>query len=471
MEQEEASSSLQELIEYLEEEIHPKYYLIQCLRSNISFHHSKLAYIVRREIEDLFASGKIKYLYCTSTLLQGVNLPANNLFITSPNKKNIRLSPFEFGNLIGRAGRIRDSLYGSIYCIESIDTQEGWADGFLSASYEKDVLPATQKALNSPNTLISDLDKTSLEINNGANAYTINMLRQKYMKDKSEVSGYLATRSVSQKDIDAMLNLLSTTLSSVTLSSDILRLNPTIDPLLQDQLHKAISSEGVEKWVVVPNTNFYKRIKRDRLDNYNYEELSFYWQLVTIYEKLNAVFRIEKEAFFKHNISPSIAQMTYYAINWLESRSYSQIIKGDILFHAKHSNENKRIDINNDTDINKRINEIITVHTQIVTYLLVKYLKLLNDILKSIMTDKEQERYKFSLSLPTMLELGTTEPVVITLISSGINRSVALKVFDEFKKVPNYQERDVLAWLKGLDSISLKPIYIRYLKKFNFFNN
>lgn len=411
---------------------------------------------------------EIKYLYCTSTLLQGVNLPANNLFITSPNKRNIRLSSFEFGNLIGRAGRIKDSLYGSIYCIESLDTQEGWADGFLSASYEKEVLPATQKALNSSDAFISNLDKTSLDIDDDATAYTINILRQKYMKSEEAVGGYLASKNVNQNDIDAMLNLLSTTLSSVTLSSDTLRLNPTIDPLLQQKLYEAIDKGGIDKWVVIPNPNFYKRIRKEQLDNYEYEKQSFYWQLVSIYERLDAIFKIKDEAYIKHSNSLSIAQMTLYAITWLNSLSYGQIIKNDIRFYARHSNLNKRIDINSESDINERIKKVVAVYSGIVTYLLVKYLKLLNDILKSIMTDEEKETYKFSLSLPTMLELGTTEPAVITLISNGINRSIALKVFSEFKKIPNYQKRDVLEWLKSLDSINLKPIYVRYLKKLNF---
>lgn len=38
---------------------------------------------IRARIESLYKDGKIHTLFCTSTLLEGVNLPADNLFITS----------------------------------------------------------------------------------------------------------------------------------------------------------------------------------------------------------------------------------------------------------------------------------------------------------------------------------------------------------------------------------------------------
>jgi hypothetical protein len=92
-------------------------------------------------------------------------------------------------------------------------------------------------------------------------------------------------------------------------------------------------------------------------------------------------------------------------------------------------------------------------------------MKLLNDIVEPFLTEELKEKYKFSLALPSMLELGTMEPVIVSLISRGISRSIALKIFREFKKVYGYEEMDIFRWLRSQEELNLKPIYNRYLKR------
>ena len=43
-------------------------------------------------------------MFCTSTLLEGVNLPAKNIFIFSNAIGNSKFSDVDFWNLAGRAG-------------------------------------------------------------------------------------------------------------------------------------------------------------------------------------------------------------------------------------------------------------------------------------------------------------------------------------------------------------------------------
>ncbi|MDU2065505.1 MAG: DEAD/DEAH box helicase [Sporomusaceae bacterium] len=460
----ESKREIEPLLEYLEEEIHPKYYLIKCLKANTAFHHSKLPDIVRREIEYLFKQGEIEKIFCTSTLLQGVNLPAHNLFITSPKKKNMNLSGFEFGNLSGRAGRINDSLFGSIFCIEKEDTDESWGDDYYSKSYKKEVIPATTKALGDP-SFYNDLEKMPGDISE-THSYVISFLRHKFLSEGSNIEDYLMAKGQTKAEIKSIIKALSNSLNTIKLSPKILNLNPSIDPLLQDQLYSQIKAEGIENWVLIPNHNFYRRIGKEYVNNYAYDELSFYWQLATICEKLDFIFNIKDEAYFKHDISLSLKSIAYFGFRWLQNKSYKEIIDDDIRFYAKFL---KKIDPNSDDDINKRINEIINIHTKIVTFLLVKYFKVLADVLEYMMTEEENEKYRLTLSLPIMLELGTTEPVVIQLISAGITRSVALKVFGEYKKSPVNLEKDIFEWLRESGSkLNLKSIYLRYLKKLKF---
>lgn len=371
-------AQLEELIEFLTDEIHPKYFLIDCLRKLIAFHHAKLPDIVRKEIEDLFIAGKIKFLYCTSTLLEGVNLPANNLFIIKPEKRSDPLSPFEFGNLIGRAGRIKDSLYGTIYCIER---DELWARDYYETHYEKNVTSSSRRALRKPTSILNEITKATNEIKESAVKNVLVLLRQKFVQGESQLRQYLDTKLIEKQYIDPIVDGLKESLQSIKVPVNILRLNPSVDPLLQNRLFEQITNEGVDKWIFHPNPNFYSRITSERNTELDFENTSMFWQLNKIIEKLDEIFTIRLEAFKKYDIGLSIASICSYATQWLENKSYKELIAADIRFYSKHTNPNKRIDPDDASMVNRRINEVIKIHSTMTTFILVKYLKLLNDLL------------------------------------------------------------------------------------------
>src|SRR5690606_34962644 len=219
-----------ELIEFLKEEIHPKYSLIKCLEKKVAFHHSKLPDIVRKEIEDGYLEKRVTNLFCTSTLLEGVNLPANNLFIVSPKKLNVELSPFEFGNLIGRAGRIKDSLYGTIYCIER-DLKNSWAEEYYDKVYQKEVQTVTDKSLSEFDVLLDELGKQLVEIKQPKHINTVVLLRHKYLNDPEELKKFLFNKNIPAQNVERVISGLSSVLQGLTIPNSTTRLNPSIDPI------------------------------------------------------------------------------------------------------------------------------------------------------------------------------------------------------------------------------------------------
>lgn len=72
---------------------------------------------IRMRIEELYRENKIKTIFCTRTLLEGVNLPADNLFITSKKSGGHELNAVDFRNLVGRVGRIEFNLYGNVFLL------------------------------------------------------------------------------------------------------------------------------------------------------------------------------------------------------------------------------------------------------------------------------------------------------------------------------------------------------------------
>lgn len=88
---------------------HPDYNLIDCAKHGVLYHHGSMTEIVRKGVEYLFSHDpQCKYLVTTSTLLEGVNLPATRMFILDVRKGRRNLSPSNFRNLIGRVCRFNE---------------------------------------------------------------------------------------------------------------------------------------------------------------------------------------------------------------------------------------------------------------------------------------------------------------------------------------------------------------------------
>ncbi|MFQ8666781.1 DEAD/DEAH box helicase [Anaerostipes caccae] len=117
---------LDDLIELIKTYIHKEYFLIDCLKKGVAFHFGRLPQRIREKIEKLFEDKIIDYIFCTSTLLEGVNLPAKNIFIFSNAIGNSKFSDIDFWNLAGRAGRLSKELSGNIICVRMEDKKNRW---------------------------------------------------------------------------------------------------------------------------------------------------------------------------------------------------------------------------------------------------------------------------------------------------------------------------------------------------------
>ncbi len=84
-----AKEELEKVAKNIEEKIHEEYYLASLVRCGIAYHIGALPSDIRAKIENLLRLGYIRYCFCTSTLLEGVNVPVDNLFVFDY-KKDVR---------------------------------------------------------------------------------------------------------------------------------------------------------------------------------------------------------------------------------------------------------------------------------------------------------------------------------------------------------------------------------------------
>lgn len=460
---------LKDLIKYVKTEIHSKYYLVSCLEKRVAFHHSSLPEFVRKEIETLFESGLITTLFCTSTLLEGVNLPADNLFVVKPEKNKDELTDFEFGNLIGRAGRLNNSLFGTIYCI-SKKNNTSWAEKYYQADYTKEVQTFSSKAL--PLISNDDLSRTGTEIETPKIKNIVTLLRNKALKKDNSLKRFLEKQELDEQKRLNITTRINKSIENITIPYSIIKQNPTIDPLLQDKLYKTIIREGLNNWVIHANSNFNIGYRRNIAEEQPYMERSFFWQLESIVTRLDNVFNIRNEIWKKDNISISTSIVCINAINWIQGKSIGELIANRIKYYSEDDRvkPEKRIDSNNQTAINKEIKMVIKINLSVITFSLLKYLTLLVDILETLLKAEEKDKFKLTLALPIQIELGTQEPTIIFMISNGIPRTIAIKLFDIFKKTDDYKaDINVFTWLKTQKYIDgLEPIYNKFLGQNNF---
>src|SRR5699024_5356132 len=105
-------SDLQELIR---KSVHSSYLLAEVISRGVAFHYGNMPQPVRQGVEELYRAGLIRFLVCTSTLLEGVNLPCTNIWIMNPRRgQGNPMTPFDFWNLAGRAGRWGAEFAGNI---------------------------------------------------------------------------------------------------------------------------------------------------------------------------------------------------------------------------------------------------------------------------------------------------------------------------------------------------------------------
>jgi superfamily II DNA/RNA helicase len=144
------TDDLHSLSEYLKETIRDNYDLAIIVENGIAYHHGKLPSHVRRVIEYAVSKKILNNIVCTTTLMQGLNMPAQNVIIRNPhlyiNKNNgvAELSSYEMANLRGRAGRLLKDFVGRTFVLDENEFLE------VTDEYKQETLfENTYKELNS----------------------------------------------------------------------------------------------------------------------------------------------------------------------------------------------------------------------------------------------------------------------------------------------------------------------------------
>lgn len=107
------SELIQTACDNISEYLQPQYNLLICLRKGIIYHHGSVPDAIRIYIEDLYKKDDaVRYVVTSSTLLSGINLPAERMFVLDNKRGRSNLSHDSFKNLVGRVCRFSEIFNG-----------------------------------------------------------------------------------------------------------------------------------------------------------------------------------------------------------------------------------------------------------------------------------------------------------------------------------------------------------------------
>tara|TARA_R100000935_G_C2839839_1_gene170339 strand:- start:2747 stop:4354 length:1608 start_codon:yes stop_codon:yes gene_type:complete len=107
-------------IDWVSEEFDADWDYTIALKHGIGLHFGALPRALQQYTADQFNAGNLRFLLCTSTIIEGVNTVAKNVVIYDNRDGTRSIDKFTHGNIKGRAGRMGVHFVGKIFCLEEI---------------------------------------------------------------------------------------------------------------------------------------------------------------------------------------------------------------------------------------------------------------------------------------------------------------------------------------------------------------
>lgn len=417
-----SSSKINELIKLVRKSIHSEYILSKLINSRISIHYGNLPLIIRQEIEKLFKSNEIDFLICTSTLLEGMNLPAKSIFIRRPKRgKKNPLNENDFWNLAGRAGRWGKEFSGNIFCIE----------------------PQRWEIQPNPNKKKQFITKALENLNKNEQEEFIGYIEKGSPRDIAEkkqnfdfafnyyYSKFLSTKLNMNNTFEVKLDSLFSGISErIRISQSIIERNPGISPIAQQNLLEYF--EG------------YKEDIKNLIPVYPEDENS-YQEYITFISRIGKTI-----SEFNPRLSPYRSRLI---LNWMKGRPLSLLIKDSIKYYEKKTRPKS---------VDAICREVMADIENFARFRFVKDSSCYIDILKYFLQEKEE--YELLDSIPDIslwLEFGVSEETQISLLSLGLSRQSAIEL-SEIIPNSNLGKTECLNWVMNEDLINYEfsPIII-----------
>jgi hypothetical protein len=111
--------SLSEVVDWIGQNFHPEWIVARALAHGIGVHHGRLPRALAQLQVRMFNAGALKFLVCTSTLIEGVNTAAKHVVIYDNKISKKPFDYFTYRNIQGRSGRMFRHFVGTVHLFHS----------------------------------------------------------------------------------------------------------------------------------------------------------------------------------------------------------------------------------------------------------------------------------------------------------------------------------------------------------------
>lgn len=448
---------INEVMTLIDQKVHHQYYLKKCLNKGVAYHFGSIPEEIKIRIEDLYKRGFIRFLFCTSTLLEGVNLPAKNIFILSEKIGDTKMTDIDFWNLAGRAGRLRKDISGNIFCVNLFNQSGYWKNSNdIEILRKKEIGEVKPQILSKKNENLYKNICNYLEQKDYSNK-NLSAEKKKTIEMYGNILIYhdsINSDSV-LKDMfidsnENAVSLLKRTRNSLVVSPEILATSIDISFINQN---KIASREAPE----LPKTTN----KEDCLEVLNILYDQYRWG--------------ETESNGRNPMIRHKNQLRYYATlmeSWINTKPLKIVIQNTINYFYNNGDardiyirQDGRLrpvifDKENDFHINKLINDVVNDIENILRFKIKNYVSNYQALLKA--------KNKANLDIAdweSYIEYGTTENKIIEIQNLGFPRNIA--IFLRNKYLEAFEENEI-GVLCDVNEIYLKNKIDKSKNKFEY---
>lgn len=400
--------------------VHRSYQLAPLVERGVAFHYGNMPALIRMETERLFRLGKIKFLACTSTLIEGVNLSCRTIVVRGPRKgKGNPMEPHDFWNLAGRAGRWGNEFQGNIICIEPND-KKAWPIGVPKRSRypiqrETDAVMTHADGLaqyleTRPSIQLSELEDADQFEQVGA------FLLNTYLR-----LGSLSKAGLAKRHDKSTIEILDAKLSDIAKSIQV--------PAAISTRHPGVNAVGLQRLL-----NAFREYKGDveNLLPAPSESLDSYDRYVTVMRRVNSnVFPV----FLPDGLVPLHALIV---VEWLRGLSLSVIIRKRIEYHQRNNKAYKLAVLIRDT---------MDIVEQTARFRAPKYIAAYVDILHLFLNEiGRDDLIDEDLDLGVALEFGVSSQTLLSLMELGLSRMSAVELYEKIAK-DDLDKEGCIVWI------------------------
>lgn len=399
---------LAQLAELARKGVHREFRLAPLVESGVAFHYGNMPSLIRIEIERLFRSGKIKFLVCTSTLIEGVNLSCRTIVVRGPRKgKGHPMEPHDFWNLAGRAGRWGDEFQGNIVCIDAEDCRV-WPTGVPNRS-RYPILRESDAVLADWRGLVQYLQDRATE-----------ELPDIETRDRFEqVGAYLLTTHLRHGSI-SKTGLAKRHGAEVVEGLDAalakLGSNIEIDADMAGR-HPGVSAVGMQRLL-----NAFRAYRGD-IENLlpaHVASNDSYDRFITIMDRIN------KHLFPAFVPNARIPLFAFIIVAWLKGYSLPRIIRDRIKWAGEKNVPYKLPEL---------IRGTMELVEQVARFKAPKYFSAYVDVLKLRLKELgRSDLINDGLDIGTQLEFGVSSITLLSLMELGLSRMSAVALYEEIAR-------------------------------------